>query len=227
MSSRVSLAKNTLLRKTRISASLARTPSMTIRLLFTITVVAFGIVTVPAFAEDKRQALDEVRLDINNDGRMDRAVLVGEPDSEYIDLYIYLAAGDDKLDLSRQPDFFKKEIAEGSIIDRGLERTGKGSLTVTSCYGCGARKSSEETLTIVHRGGEFMVAGYTRGWDWNTHTADGNVETLIGGCDINFLTGKGVASQNLDEGKPLKGKFTPVNLSDWSAEKRPKACDIQ
>ena len=52
MSSRVSLAKNTLLRKTRISASLARTPSMTIRLLFTITVIAFGIVTVPAFAED-------------------------------------------------------------------------------------------------------------------------------------------------------------------------------
>jgi hypothetical protein len=203
---------------------------MAIRALFTIAIAAFGVVTASAFAEEKREALDELRLDINNDGKMDRAVLVGDSGGGYMDLYIYLAAGDEKLDLSRQPDFLKKEITDGSIMERALESKGKGSLAVTSCYGCGARKSSEETITIAYRGGEFLVAGYTRSWVWNSevHKADGSwdMETLMGGCDINFLTGKGVASQSLDEGKPLTEKFTPIKLSDWSEEKRPRACDF-
>lgn len=201
---------------------------MTIRSLFTIIVVAFGVVTVPALAGNKPalEALSEVTLDIDRDGKMDRAVLVGDPESEYMDLYIYLAISDEKLDLSRRPNFLKKDITESSIIDRGLASKGNGSLTVSYCYGCGANKSWNETLTIVHRGGEFLVAGYTRDWDWNSHTSDGNVETIIGDCDINFLTGKGIASQSLDEGKPLKEKFMPVKLADWSAEKRPKACEF-
>jgi hypothetical protein len=35
-----------------------------------------------------------------------------------------------------------------------------------------------------------------------------------------------VASQSLEEGKPLNEKFKPMKLADWSAEKRPKACDF-
>ena len=167
-------------------------------------------------------------LDIDREGKMDRAALVQDPDSEYVSLYIYLAVGDEKPDLSRRPDFLKKQITEGSAI--GLESKGERSLIVTSCFDCGANKSWKETLTVIHHGGEFLVAGYTRDWDWNSQIrkADGewDVETFMGGCDINFLTGKGVASQDLDEGKPLKGKFRPVKLSDWSAEKRPKACDF-
>jgi hypothetical protein len=217
--------------KLAIPASPARNRLINIRSLFTLTVVTFGNVTASALAEDKPalDALSEVTLDIDRDGKMDRAVLVGDPESG-LDLYIYLAAGDERLDLSRMPNFLKKEITDGSIIDRGLASKGKGTLTVESCYGCGANKSWNETLTIVHRGGEFLVAGYTRDWDWNSHIrkADGewDVETLMGGCDINFLTGKGVASEGLDEGKPLKGKFKPVKLADWSAEKRPKACEF-
>jgi hypothetical protein len=205
---------------------------MNIRSLFTIALMASGIVSAPALAENKPglKALSEVTLDIDNDGAMDRAVLVDDSESGVVNLYIYLAAGDEKLDLSRKPNFLKKEITEGSIFDRGLASKGKRSLTVTSCYGCGANKSWNETLTIVYRGGKFLVAGYTRDWDWNSHIrkADGewDVETLMGGCDINFLTGKGVASEGLDGGKPLKGKFKPVKLSDWSEEKRPKACEF-
>jgi hypothetical protein len=201
---------------------------MNIRSLFTITVVTFGVVSASALAENKPglEALSEVMLDIDRDGKLDRAVLVGDPESGSLDLYIYLAADDEKLDLSRRPNFLKKGITERSIIDRGLASNGKGSLTVMYCYGCGANKSWNETLTIVYRRGEFLVAGYTRDWDWNSHTSDGNVETIIGDCDINFLTGKGVASQSLDEGKPLKEKFMPVKLGDWSAEKRPKACEF-
>ena len=78
-----------------------------------------------------------------------------------------------------------------------------GALVVTSCFGCGANKSWAETLTIVHRAGEFLVAGYARDWDWNSHMADGSVETILGSCEIDFLSGKGVASDGLDEGKPI------------------------
>ena len=203
---------------------------MAIRALFPIAIAVAFVVTAPASAAEKREVLDEATLDIDNDGRMDRAVLVGDSGGGYVDLYIYLAAGDEKLDLLRPPDFLKKEITDGSIMDRGLESKGKGSLAVTSCSGCGARKSSDETITIAFRSGEFLVAGYTRSWDWNSevHKADGSwdMETLMGGCDINYLTGKGAASQSLDEGKPLPEKFTPVKLSDWSEDKRPKACDF-
>ena len=56
--------------------------------------------------------------------------------------------------------------------------------------------------------------------------ADGSVETILGGCDIDFLSGKGVASDGLDEGKPLQEKFSPVRLADWSDDKRPAACNF-
>jgi len=53
------------------------------------------------------------------------------------------------------------------------------------------------------------------------------VDTLIGGCEINFLTGKGVAIQGFDERTPIKGKFTMVKLADWPKGKRPKACEFE
>jgi hypothetical protein len=203
---------------------------MAIRALFPIALIASSLAAASAFDGEKREALYEVTLYMDNDGKMDRAALVGSSGGGYVDLYIYLAAGDEKLDLSRQPDFLKKEITDGSIFEGALESKGSGSLTVTSCYGCGAHKSSDETLTIAHRGGEFLVAGYTRNWDWNSEVqkADGSwdIETLMGGCDINFLTGKGVASQSLDESHPIKGTFKPIELADWSEDKRPKACEF-
>ena len=84
----------------------------------------------------------------------------------------------------------------------------------------------DQTLTIVYRGGEFLVAGYARDWDWNSHLADGSVETIMGGCDIDFLGGKGVVSDGLDEDTPIDGNFTPVKLTDWSDDLRPTACDF-
>ena len=50
--------------------------------------------------------------------------------------------------------------------------------------------------------------------------------TILGGCDIDFLTGKGVVSEGLDESQPLDEIFKPVKLADWSTENRPEACDF-
>ena len=52
------------------------------------------------------------------------------------------------------------------------------------------------------------------------------METLIGGCDINFLTGKGVSYHVLDEYRPMKGTFKLVKLADWQVGKRPRACEF-
>ena len=157
----------------------------------------------------------EVTLDMDKDGRMDRAALVRHPDHAQADLYIYLAAGDEKLDLSRKPTFLKKDLTAEGILS--LESKGEGSLVFT--YGCGGCSNDYGTsLTIVHRGGKFLVAGFTYAWD---------TRTGMGSCDINFLTGKGVITRGLDgAGKRIKGKFTPVLLADWSDDKRPKACDL-
>jgi len=165
----------------------------------------------------------ELTLDIDQDGKMDRAVVTQELGGP-ADLTIYLAAGGERLDPSRQPDFVRKALTEDRIID--LENKGKGSLAITSCFGCGASKSTEETLTVVYRRGKFLVGGYSRSWDWGEQKADGTVETTLGGCDINYLTGKGTVSKDLEDGRPIKGKFKPVPLKDWSYEKRPKVCEF-
>jgi hypothetical protein len=173
---------------------------------------------ISALAENKSsiEALNEITLDIDNDGKIDRALLVTNTESAGADLYVYLAVGDEELDLSRKPAFLKKDLVNGLIL--GFESRGKRSLIVK--YGCGGCSNDHATtLTIVHRSGEFLLAGFT--YDWDTRNEG------IGGCDINFLTGKGVSSRGLGgKTKPIKTKFTPVRLTDWSDDKRPKACDF-
>lgn len=217
------------------------------------SIVALAMAALPALAEDKakrREALYEIALDIDRDGRMDRALLVlvgpgrtdfnpltaeryGLSEDESIDLYIYLAAGDEKLDLARKPAFLKAELIDPEQTPwvQPLESTAKGSLVVTSVYGWGARQSWGESITIVHRDGEFLVAGYGKGWEWSTevHKPNGewDVETAIGGCDINFLTGKSIMTNGLDDkGRRIKGTFKPLRLLDWPAWNRPKACEF-
>ncbi|RUX05132.1 hypothetical protein EOA30_12900 [Mesorhizobium sp. M8A.F.Ca.ET.059.01.1.1] len=180
--------------------------------------VALAATPMPVLA--KNAPAFELKLDIDRDGKSDRAVVQQEAGGP-ADLYIYLDS--EKPGPSRQADFVRKGLTEDRVID--LESKDKGSLSVTSCFGCGASKSTEETLTIVHRQGKFLVGGYSRNWDWNQQTSTG-VETTLGDCDINYLTGKGTVSKDLEAGKPIKGKFKPVPLKDWSSEMRPRACDF-
>jgi hypothetical protein len=154
----------------------------------------------------------EVRLDFDNDGKMDRAVLVEDPTTGTADLSIYLAAGGDPLEPSGKPAILKKSLTADHILR--FESNGKGSLIVMSgCGGCSNDYAT--TLTIVYRHGAFLVGGVT--YDWDTRNGTGN-------CDIDFLTGKAVMSRGRGKGKPISGKFAPVKLADWSEDKRPKAC---
>jgi hypothetical protein len=153
----------------------------------------------------------EIALDIDRDGRMNRAVLVRHPTGPSADLSIYLAAGDDKIDPARKPAISREDLASGAVMQLGA--SGRGSLTVG--YGCGGCSDDvETTLTIVHRGGDFWVAGFTYDWETRDYGA--------GRCDINLLTGKGVKSRGLAKSKLINAKFTAVRLAEWSAEKHLK-----
>jgi hypothetical protein len=181
-------------------------------------IAALAIVPMSALAQSAptAEAPREIALDIDSDGKMDRAVLARRPGGDGADLRIYLAVGDGKVEPSRPFDFLKQDLAHGALVD--LASNGKGSLIVK--YGCGGCSNDDlTTLTIVHRGGEFLVAGLT--YDWDTRNEG------IGGCDINFLTGKGVTSRGLEgKSKPIRAKFRAVKLADWSDEKRPKVCNF-
>jgi hypothetical protein len=173
---------------------------------------AIALASTPAIAAPLDD-LHEATLDIDHDGKPDRAALVRDPESKAFDLHVYSGLGDAKLDLSRKPAVLKKALASGLVL--AFESKGTGSLVVTTgCGGCSNDHST--TLTIVHRGGEFVVAGYT--YDWETRNGSGK-------CDVNFLTGKGTLVRGVAKARPLKGKFAPIKLADWSDEKRPKGCD--
>ena len=191
--------------------------------LFAVLPFAVALPQVASAAGDP-QVLYESVFDIDGDGVADRAVLVEFPDAEFTSLHIYLGSGAAALDLAAKPSFAKTDVIAGTAI--GLELTGKASLAITSCFGCGANKSWEETLTIVHRNRVFVVAGFTRSWDWNSHLADGSVDTQMGGCDINYLTGKGTVSEGLNAAKPVKRRFNPLTLEDWRAQKLPEICEF-
>ena len=178
-------------------------------------IVLFAFFPAPAFAAFIDQPV-ELSLDMDDDGTMDRVAVVPDPESTNIDLSIYLGVGDGKLDPSRKPAFRR----QGFALDWPLlavESKGKGSLVIASgCGGCSNDYST--TLTIVYRGGEFLVGGYT--YEWETRESAGT-------CDINFLTGKGTMLEGIEgDGKPLAGTFAPVKLADWSDDTRPKACDL-
>jgi hypothetical protein len=179
-------------------------------------IAAMAVAPAAARAEEKPAAkvVYKITLDIDHDGKLDRAAVVQDPASSYADLVIYLD-GPGPLDPSRIPSFLKKNLTADPVV--GLESAGKGSLKVKyGRVGLGSNQY-EMALTITHRRNEFWVVGFAKTWDMR----DGS----IGSCDINFLTGKGVATHSNAKPRPIKAKFAPIKLSDWSDAKRPKACN--
>jgi hypothetical protein len=182
----------------------------------------------PAHAES--DALFEITLDIDHDGKMDRAVLAGGAGSygpnrdwfmfgadERVALHIHLGAGDAPLDLSRKPSFLKPGIVRGERQNQIFPlKARNGALIITSAYNLHSNWA-QETLTIVHRKGAFLVAGFSR----DTDMKNGGQ----GRCDINFLTGKGVLQKGVDgKARRLKQHFKPVKLAAWSTQSIPQAC---
>ena len=196
-----------------------------------VAIVILAVASAAASPARAEKALFEITLDIDHDGKMDRAVLVaGEgtgsysPDKDWfmlgaderVDLYIYLDVGDAPLDLARKPTFLQRGIVGERQNQVFPLEARNGSLIIKTAYNLHSNWAPE-TLTIVHRGSEFLVAGWTRDYDMK-----GGAQ---GGCAINFLTGRGVVSKGAGgKAKALKQRFQPVKLAAWSRRPVPKAC---
>ena len=170
----------------------------------------FGAACVCSAAIAAPAVVSDITLDLNSDGILDRVALVENKGAA--DLYIYLGAGLAPLDVSKPPTFIKKDLPYNN--KNALTVSGKSAFTLQNgCGGCS--NDYETTLTIVDRKGTFLVAGYTL--DWDTRTSQGT-------CDINYLTGKGTLSHSLGKAKPIKAKFKPTKLADWTDESAPQIC---
>jgi hypothetical protein len=178
--------------------------------------VIAAFAAVCAHAQTPQSPLNDsygVTLDIDHDGKPDHAVLLRNPRTNALDLRIEPGGWNDHRLVSRRLAVSKSSIASGLVLTFAVK--GKDSLIIaTGCGGCSNDVST--TLTIAHRSGAFVVAGYTQAWD----TRSGR-----GTCDVNFLTGKGTLSRDGSKARPLQGRFAPIKLEDWSDEKRPKACE--
>lgn len=163
--------------------------------------------------------LAAITADWNDDGSMDRAVLVANPESDGNGVDLYLSLSDDEPN-SMKLDLVKKDIAwAGAMFGTlpSLELSGKNSLLVKSANDAIGRDRWNQTLTIAYRDKNFVVAGFT-------HNAYDTLEPNAKGiqCDINLLTGKGKAN-----GKDITVTEKSPLLKDWKDESVTKVCGIE
>lgn len=164
---------------------------------------------------DYSRVISSVTLSFEG-GDLDRAVLVENGDAG-ADLYIYRALEPGR-DLAKpvKPALIKKNAAwSGGMWGQhpSLETSAKGSLLIKSENTGIGRDRWSQTVTVVYRNKEFIVAGLTRdAYDTLDPNASHN-------CDLNFLTGKGKK-----DGKSVDIKGTTRKLADWSNAELPKEC---
>jgi len=189
------------------------------RLVFS-TVFAVSLASSPALSDPSLdRVLAVATLSFSNDGGLDRAVLVDNRDSG-ADLYIYLgldSARDDKAPAPK-PALVKKDAAwSGGMWGSrpSLGDNGKGSLLIKSGNMAIGRNKWEQTLTVVYREKQFVVAGITRS------EFDGLDPKAGGSCDLNLLTGKGKRND-----KPVETKFPAKKFADWNDGDLPKECSF-
>jgi hypothetical protein len=184
-----------------------------------IPALVFLLFALPAYAQPPsfERVLSAVTLSLQESGSTDRAVLVDNQDAG-ADLYVYFAVDDAKPDAPIKPALVKKNAAWSGIMwgtRPSLQVSDKGSLLIKSAnYGIG-RSRWDQTLTVVYRNKELVVAGLT-------YLSFDTLDPKVGGsCDLNFLTGKG-----LRDSKPVETKFPVTKLADWSDEKLPRECNF-
>jgi hypothetical protein len=198
-------------------------------------VIALAALTMapPARAAGELKALYEITLDIDRDGKPDRIAIVGPAAKESFsankdwaflapedraDLYVYLGGGDASVDLTRKPSFLKQGIARGERQGQIFPLEARGeAVIIRTAYNLFSNWD-QRALTIVHRHGDLLVAGFARSYDLRNGRQ--------GSCEINFLTGQGLMSKGADGKKKrvAKGRFKPVRLAEWDETKHAKAC---
>lgn len=164
-------------------------------------------------SQPRAMELSSVIGDFTGDGFMDRAILAASPDDpDQADLLIYTGDASGALRLT---------LTKGGLVWRGalagtepsLEVTPRGSLVVKSANEAVGRNRWHQALTLAHREGRLLVAGYTY-TSRDTLDPAGDVA-----CDVNLLTGKGQRNR-----KVFRSQAAAVPLSEWSDAAIPRQC---
>ncbi|WP_395175211.1 hypothetical protein [Roseibium alexandrii] len=143
-----------------------------------------------------------------------KAVLVkGEEDA---DLYLFSRDGWDLILEAYAPGIVVTGIGG---TDASLSTAENGALRVHSENIAIGRNRWQQTLTIVHRDGQYVVAGYTYSF-YDTLAVDANGDVLTGECDVNLLTGKG-----FKDSQPFRTNLRSVPVTKWRADMAPPECE--
>lgn len=182
----------------------------------TVALSFLCLVAAPAHAREPglQDVLSAATLDLNDDGELDRAVLVQNEDRDAADLLLYLShvrRGRSTLEL----ELTAKVVAySGELLGQlaSLAVSPRGSLLLVHGYQLPPAVNAgqlddrrwSETVTVVYREKRFLVVGFT-------HTGvDPRQAGKPVSCDLNLLTGNGQR-----DGKPIKVQRKPVPLIDW------------
>ncbi|PTM90177.1 FG-GAP repeat protein [Mycoplana dimorpha] len=156
--------------------------------------------------------------DWNRDGRTDLVVIAapGEGEDEDNGVYIYLA---DPNESRLKPKVAAPNKLWGSLAMFGQEPAvaalPNGSIQLTSQNSAVGRDRWSQNLTLAWRNAQFVVAGYR--YASRDTLAPGNSTD----CDLNVLTGKGMAN-----GKPIAVPAVQIAFEGWDDEIGRKACGL-
>jgi hypothetical protein len=187
--------------------------------------VAVSAGTAMAEPIDTDAIVASVTGDWNKDGLPDLALLVRGTDN--MDLHFFLQADGGYLKSAGVARGKVWGTAEPDGIvgqEPELKALPNGSIQVITMNDAIGRDRWNQTLTLAYRNTDFIVAGFTYSY-YDTLEPDNN-----GDCDLNVLTGKGIAHKPDGKGGQIKlqisakPEFAP--FKDWPDDGGTKACGI-
>lgn len=177
-----------------------------------LTALVASALLSPACAEprayDKVVAAAPFYADGDSGRDPDHVVLDRGDGSCRFDLYVYLRHPAPQ---PTTPDLFKEGVLTGGgACGNASLRIGPKGAIMVDLVNDWHPPMSKETVTIVYRNKEFVVAGYTQRTSSITGPENADRPEKFTTCDINFLTRKGVRN-----GKPIRNVGAPVKIAAW------------
>lgn len=193
------------------------------------SLVFLSLIAAPAFGEslETDNIVQAAIGDFNKDGAPDLVLLTRG--TEDMDLLFFLR--------DRERDYLKPagmalnkvwgQIGPDAFYGQEpeLKAMANGSIQITTRNDSIGRNRWSQTLTLAYRNTDFIVAGFTYSYHDTLDLA------ASGDCDLNVLTGKGIANKADGKDGMIKLTITTkpdfVPFKDWPNDGGMAACGIE